>query len=127
MSFKPAGKTRGTTDLLYRTMPRKCNASGHEVVISIPETLVNSSGLTPGDRCMIEIDSDENLGRITNKKSQQGWLLKPRNSGSHVYRIRFAWQAESDLPLIDETTKVEVMQKGDGEIIFKLPTPTEET
>lgn len=126
MAFKSAAKTRAKIDhpvideLAYFTKPRTENRNGYELELIIAGEFLEKAGIQPGERCMLEIDAEDRLGRIESK-SQLGWVIKPFKQGSDLYRLRLAWQPNMLLPPVEARHPLSVLQSGDGEIIFHMP------
>lgn len=110
-----------TKQLSYFTLYRKDSSRrGKTIVLKLAGELMEKAEIAPGDRCLIEIEKAEGVGRIT-RGNQMGWLLRPVKPGAKLYHIRMAWKAEYGFPAIDRATELEVLLYGDGEIIFRMP------
>ena len=121
MAFKPIAECsqRGSS-LSYNTPVRKESRYGYQLLIRFTEESLISAGLKPDDRCMIEIDVEEGLGRIYNN-TQLGWLIKSTQPGKKIYKLRIAWKPDCGFPKATRQRKLEILQSGNSEIIFKMP------
>lgn len=120
MAFKPIYNCPESGHLTYRTPRRKDSQHGVELMIRFNPELLKQSGIKPGDRCMIEVDADEGLGRICNN-AQMGWLIKPPTERKKVYTMRLAWKSGCGFAQSGSNRNLEIIQSGNGEIIFKMP------
>jgi len=123
MAFKRMHTPPTDSPLGYVTAKRQASLHGRELKLRIKGKLLHDSGIKPGDRCMVEIDPEEGLGRIQGN-SPAGWVLRPVNPDSPHYHLRITWKPTSGFPIAEQLTALEVVQQGDGEIIFKLPEPS---
>lgn len=120
MAFQPIYDLAESGDLTYRTPARKDSQHGVELMIRFKPELLKQAGIKPGDRCMIEVDSPEGLGRICNN-AQMGWLIKPPTERKKVYTMRLAWKPGCGFAQSAANRNLEIIQSGNGEIIFKMP------
>ena len=120
MAFKPIYSCPESGDVTYRTPVRKDSQHGVELMLRFKAELLKKAAIKPGDRCMIEVDAEEGLGRIYNN-SQIGWLIKPPTLRKKAYTMRLAWKPESGFAKSESNRNLEVLQSGNGEIIFKMP------
>ncbi len=120
MAFKRVFDCSQSGELTYNTPARKDSRYGNELLIRFTGDTLKSAGIKPGDRCMVEVDDEENLGRIYNN-TQLGWLIKPTQPGKEIYKLRIAWKPDCGFPKAARQRKLEILQSGDGEIIFEMP------
>lgn len=121
MAFQPIKNCSQAGEMTYRTPIRKTARFDRELCLRFTEGLLKRAGIHGGDRCMIEVDAEEGLGRIYNN-TQLGWLLKPTDPGRAVYHLRLAWLPDVGFPVTDRQRTLVILQAENGEIIFKMPT-----